>query len=295
MASYTETPSQKHNLWRRICQFFNIGKLDEPNLRESMDELLDELDDDVVMAPEGRVLIENILRTGDKTAYDVMIPRADIIAIPLNMKHDEMVQVMLDHPHSRYPVYKDDLDEVEGMIHVKDVFATTIKKENKRGAMRRMLRQVLFIAPKMPILDLLIEMRQEKKHMALVVDEYGGIDGLITIEDLIEEIVGDIEDEYDHNTQHDIKAEADGTYRVSARIPLGELEEIIGSFLQKEELEADIDTLGGLIFNLCARVPSRGEVIIHEASGVQFTVLSTDTRRIRTVQITLPNTGSNAS
>lgn len=281
--------------WHCLLARFGLARENAQSLRESFDEILEDYEDHVEMAPEERMLIENILKIGSKNAYDVMIPRADIIAVPLDIKHDQLVEIMLDHPHSRYPVFNDDLDHVEGMIHIKDVFQANMNK-GRRTSLKRMLRAVLFVAPKMPVLDLLLEMRNEKRHMALVVDEYGGVDGLVTIEDLVEEIVGDIEDEYDIDGDVQPVPEADGSYKLQARIELELLEETIGSFLTEEEQQEDIDTLGGLIYHLCGRVPSRGEVIAHHPSGIEFTILKADPRRIRTVllkqQDSAPQTAS---
>ncbi len=282
------------SLWSRlVSQFPKFSKPQIISIRDSLDEILEEFDGDAAMAPEERTLIENILTIGTKTASDVMIPRADIVAFPKNIKLTELTEAMTQHPHSRYPVFGEDMDSIEGMIHVKDVFAAINSKANKqtRASIKRMLRPILFIAPKMPVLDLLLEMRRSKMHIGVVVDEYGGVDGLITIEDLVEEIVGEIEDEYDTDSQHSLELLPDGSYRASARVSLELVTEEIGQFLTAEEQEEDIDTLGGLIYHLCGRIPSRGELIRHAPSGIEFTIIRVDPRRIRSLTITLPNQG----
>lgn len=280
------TEEYKNNsLLKRIWQFItNFGDKEEVTLRESFDEILEEFDEDVPIDPQGRAIIENILRIGSKSAYDVMVPRVDIAAIRLDTKLDELVRLMIEKPHSRYPVYGEDMDEIEGMVHIKDVFAASLEK-GRRISIKKLVREVLFVAPKMPVLDLLLEMRSTRKHMALVVDEYGGIDGLVTIEDLVEEIVGEIEDEHDIHQGDFIEPLPDGCFKAHARLPLEDLEKAIGEFLTDEEREEDIDTLGGLIFHLCGRVPSRGELIVHPESGIEFSVLRADPRRIRLLKI----------
>ncbi|MAX48056.1 MAG: hypothetical protein CMM78_07590 [Rhodospirillaceae bacterium] len=166
-----------------------LGRNGESQLRDSFEELLEQHDDRATpIDSDERALIDNILNVGEETAYDVMIPRADIVSVPADTSLDELVAIMSRQPHSRYPVHRDSLDDVLGMVHIKDVLAaTTEPKEN--FSVRAVMRKVLFVAPSMRVLDLLLQMRMNRLHMALVVDEYGGIDGLVTIEDLVEEIV----------------------------------------------------------------------------------------------------------
>ncbi|HAE00791.1 MAG TPA: magnesium/cobalt efflux protein, partial [Rhodospirillaceae bacterium] len=187
-------------------------------------------------------------------------------------------------PHSRYPVHRDSLDDVLGMVHIKDVLAaTTEPKEN--FSVRAVMRKVLFVAPSMRVLDLLLQMRMNRLHMALVVDEYGGIDGLVTIEDLVEEIVGEIEDEHDIDRGPKIEHKPDGTWIADARLDIEDLEKRLGPILTDEERQEDIDTVGGLVFTLAGRVPIRGELIPHEESGLEFEVLEADPRRIKRVRL----------
>ena len=232
-----------------------------------------------------RALIANVLRLRGATADDVMIPRADIIAMPVDLTWDQAVELIRREGHSRMPVFREQLDDVVGMVHIKDVFAWDGKPDAFR--METILRKPLMVAPQIPILDLLLQMRVARVHLALVVDEYGGIDGLLTIEDLVETIVGDIADEHDEHDAPMITERADGTLDIDARMKIEDFETRVGTLLTEEERDADIDTVGGLVFTLAGRVPARGEVISH-VSGAEFRVLDSDARRIRRLRAKLP-------
>lgn len=262
-----------------------LGRNGDSQLRDSFEEILEQHDDrDTPIDPDERTLIGNILNIGELTAYDVMVPRADIASIPIDTDLDSMVTIMSRQPHSRYPIHDDSMDDVQGMVHIKDVLAAT-KEPADQFSVRKVMRDVLFVAPTMRVLDLLLQMRMNRLHMALVVDEYGGIDGLVTIEDVVEEIVGEIEDEHDIDQGPKIERKPDGTWIADARVDIEELEERLGPVLAEDERDEDIDTLGGLVFNLAGRVPVRGEVISHEPSGLEFEVLEADPRRIRRVRL----------
>jgi CBS domain containing-hemolysin-like protein len=213
-----------------------------------------------------------------------MVPRVDIIGISANTPLDEVVRLIQAEAHSRYPVYRESLDDVIGMVHIKDVLAYwgTPKKFN----LRDILRRVVFVAPTLPVLDMLLDMRRSRTHMALVVDEFGGTDGLLTIEDLVEEIVGEIEDEHDVAQAPVLSRRADGTIDVNGRTPVEMLEQEIGNVLSEDE-RREIDTVGGLIFSLLGRIPERGEVVQHP-SGVEFEILDVDPRRIRRLRVRPP-------
>jgi len=262
-----------------------LGRNGDSHLRESFEELLEQHDDrETPIDPDERALIDNILNVGEETAYDVMVPRADIVSVPIDTGLDDLVQIMTRQPHSRYPVHSENLDDVLGMVHIKDVLAaTTEPKEN--FSIRKVMRKVLFVAPSIRVLDLLLQMRMNRLHMALVVDEYGGIDGIVTIEDLVEEIVGEIEDEHDIDQGPKIERKPDGSWIADARLDIEELEGRLGPILTDDEREEDIDTLGGLVFTLAGRVPIRGELIAHEETGLEFEVLEADPRRIKRVRI----------
>jgi magnesium and cobalt transporter len=261
-------------------------------VRESIAELVQEAAD--ASEAEGttpeldrqeRALIANVLRLRGATADDVMIPRADIIAMPIDLTWDHAMEMIRREGHSRMPVYREQLDDIVGMVHIKDVFAWDGKPEEFR--METILRKPLMVAPQIPILDLLLQMRVARVHLALVVDEYGGIDGLLTIEDLVETIVGDIADEHDEQDAPMVTERADGTFDLDARMKVEDFEARFGAILTEEERDADIDTIGGLIFTLAGRVPARGEVISH-VSGAEFRVLDSDARRIRRLRAKLP-------
>lgn len=235
---------------------------------------------------EERALLGNVLRLRGITAYDVMVPRADIMAIPESHSLTETIALIQTEGHSRYPVYRDGLDDIIGMVHIKDVFAA-IGKDEKAFALADILRRPLFVVPSIPVLDLLLQMRQARVHMALVVDEYGGIDGLITIEDLVETIVGDISDEHDEVQAQQITERPDGALDLDARTPIAAFEDKLGAVLTDEERAADIDTVGGLVFTLAGRVPAKGELVSHP-SGLEFRILEADPRRIRRLRVRRP-------
>ena len=257
----------------------------EPTLRESIAELMqDAADVPGAAAPpseldrQERVLIHNILRLRETTADDVMVPRADIVAMRADLTLAQAIEQIRGDGHSRLPVYREQLDNVVGMIHVKDVFAYVGRPEG--FSLEAILRKPLMVAPRVRVLDLLLQMRQARMHMALVVDEYGGIDGLVTIEDLVETITGDIADEHDDEEVPMIAERPDGALDLNARLPVAAFEERLGPILTDDEREADIDTVGGLVFTLAGRVPAKGEVISHP-SGLEFRILEADARRIR--------------
>ena len=232
-----------------------------------------------------RALIANVLRLRGTTADDVMVPRADIVAMDVGLTWDQAMDLIRREGHSRMPVFREQLDDIVGMIHIKDVFAFAGKPAEFK--LESVLRKPLMVAPQIPALDLLLQMRVARMHLALVVDEYGGIDGLLTIEDLVETIVGDIADEHDEPDLPMVIERPDGTLDLDARLKVEDFEARIGKVLTEEERDADIDTVGGLVFTIAGRVPARGEVISHE-SGVEFRVLDSDARRIRRLRAKLP-------
>lgn len=261
------------------------GKNGDSHLRDAFEELIEQHDDrETPMDPGERLLIANILKVGEMTAYDVMVPRVDIVGVDTTTPLQDLVQIMVRHPHSRYPVYTGVLDEILGMVHIKDVFAVSMETPDD-FSLQSIMRKVLIIAPSMRVLDLLLQMRMTRHHMALVVDEYGGIDGLITIEDLVEEIVGEIEDEHDVETGPQIVERSEGVFLADARLPVEDLESRFGPILSKEERDDDIDTIGGLVFTIAGHVPTRGELIQHEESGVEFEVVEGDPRRIKRLRL----------
>ncbi len=264
------------------------GRAAEHNVRDSIAELVQQSADE--MPVEGvepeldrqeRALLANVLRLRGTTADDVMIPRADIVAIPVDLSLQQALDQIRREGHSRLPVFREQLDEIVGMVHIKDVFGYVGRPE--QFALEAMLRRPLMVAPQLPVLDLLLQMRQARMHLALVVDEYGGIDGLVTIEDLVEEIVGDIADEHDEVAVPMITERPDGALDMDGRLSIEAFETRLGPVLTEDERAADIDTVGGLVFTLAGRVPTRGEVISHP-SGLEFRILDADARRIRRIR-----------
>jgi magnesium and cobalt transporter len=264
-----------------------LGRLrnTEQSVRDSIAELVQEAGgdpsttgSDIGLNPQERALIANVLRLREITADDVMVPRPDIIAMRADVTLDEALGQIRREGHSRMPVFRTHLDDMLGMVHIKDVFAFTGTPET--FSVEKILRKPLMVAPQIGVLDLLLQMRQTRTHLALVVDEYGGIDGLVTIEDLVETIVGDIADEHDEIEGPMLVERADGALDLNARLPVEDFEAKLGPILSDDERDADIETIGGLVFNLAGRVPTKGEIVPHPA-GIEFLVLEADARRIR--------------
>ena len=267
-----------------------LGRLrnTEQSVRESIAELVQDAaseaapDATIGLNPQERALIANVLRLREITADDVMVPRPDIIAMRADVTLEQATDLLRREGHSRLPVFREHLDDVQGMVHLKDVFAYT--GPAAEFAVEKILRKPLMVAPQIGVLDLLLQMRQTHTHLALVVDEYGGIDGLVTIEDLVETIVGDISDEHDEIEGPMLTERADGALDLNARLPVEEFEAKMGPVLSEDERDADIETVGGLVFNLAGRVPAKGEIIPHP-SGIEFMVLDADARRIRRLRV----------
>lgn len=262
--------------WLRLRILHQGG---EGSVREVIEELIEDVDDDSeeIGSDEG-ALIVNILKLHDLTAEDVMVPRAAIVAADMESGLDDLVDIMAQEAHSRLPVYTKQLDNVLGFVHIKDVLVAV--RRTPDVPVENIVRDILFAAPSIRVLDLLLEMRARRTHMAIVVDEFGGVDGLVTIEDLVEEIVGEIEDEHDTNGSSIVRR-PDGSILADARTEIKEMEDLIGEFASDEE-RAEIDTLGGIVFKLIDRVPRRNEVIAHP-SGLEFEILDADPRRIKRV------------
>ena len=227
------------------------------------------------------LLLRNMLGLRDITAEDVMVPRADIVAVDISEGFEAAFRQISAAAHSRVPAYEGNQDNVRGMLHIKDLVAHSLSPE--QPVLRDLLRPVLFVSPAIRLLDLLQEMRLKRQHLALVIDEFGGVDGLITIEDLVEEIVGEIEDEHDDTDAPQFEIINEDIAVADARLEMEELEAHIGITLECDERD-EIDTLGGFIFALAGHVPVRGEVL-HHSSGLEFEVLDSDPRKLRLVRI----------
>ncbi|GGY46048.1 hemolysin family protein [Parvularcula lutaonensis] len=241
-----------------------------------------------------KAMIERVVALESIRVGDVAIPRADIIAIEVESSISEALITFAEAGHSRLPVYRGDLDDPVGFIHIKDIVAVVAKDlpAEEQPPLDALIRKLLYAPPSMPVADLLLRMQAQRIHMALVIDEFGGTDGLVTIEDLIEEIVGDIRDEHDDAEEMLLQQTPGGRWDCDARVELADLAERLGVDLRLDD--EDADTLGGLVFSLAGRVPLRGEVIPHPA-GHEFELAEADPRRVHRVLIRLaPGTHSEA-
>jgi len=271
-------------LMRSVRRWFDWRRRAKPGetVREALEELIEERDSaSIPIDDHERQLLGNILHLRGVTAADVKVPRADIVAVEARTTLGDLITLFLECGHSRLPVYRRTLDDVIGMVHIKDLIE--VLGQGKPFVLTRMLRRVQFVAPSMRVTDLLLEMRLRRTHLALVVDEYGGIDGLVTIEDLVEQIVGEIEDEHDQDSPPDIVPLADGSFVADARASVAEFEDLLGPVLTEEERD-EVETLGGLVFFVAGRVPGRGELIVHSA-GLEFEVVDADPRRVKRLRV----------
>ena len=228
-------------------------------------------------------LLKNLAGLRGITASDVMVPRVDIVSVAMSDDFNEIVKQLIKTNHSRVPVRNESLDDIVGILHIKDVLANLFLKEKQN--IKTLLKKPIFVSPSISLLDLLYEMRIKRRHLALVVDEYGGIDGLVTIEDLVEELVGEIEDEHDLSSECRLDKMEDGSIVVEARIIIDLLEDFIES-VRKEDLSDEIETLAGFIVSIAGRVPVKGEVIKYSPSGLKFEILEADPRKVILVKIT---------
>lgn len=284
-----EEPSALKRFFTRLRAFL---------LKRQQEEAIIEAVEEIIEAPEGmpgqgaaeRELLNNLLSVREHTVADIMIPRADIFAAEEGAPLKKLAALMSSSGHSRVPIYRRTLDDVIGFVHIKDVTAALIG--DAPVLLKDILRKLLFVPPGMPVTKLLLQMRTRRQHMGLVVDEFGGIDGLVTIEDVVEEIVGDIDDEHDSPAAKlPLQRRPDGSVLVDARMPVENFEAQAGPIFQESERQ-EVDTLGGLVFNLAGRVPVKGETL-HHPSGVSFEVIDADSRRIKRLRIfNLPKPGN---
>lgn len=258
----------------------------DTSLRDAIEEYIDEPDNFSLETVDSealheRTLLTNILALRDISVDRVMVPRADIVAVDAASTEQELLNIIANNQVSRLPVYRGNLDEVFGTIHLKDFLAAQARGET--FVIEDNITEIPIVAPSMPILDLLLTMRQNRRHMALVVDEYGGIDGLVTIGDIVESVLGEIEDEHDTQEDPQLMANDDGTILADARVSIDDFESEYGTLLSDDERD-ESDTLGGLVFTIAGRIPVRGEVLTHD-SGMEFEIMDADPRRINVVRI----------
>ena len=290
----TDDEDTGSRLWRGMRALI-WGEDSEQTLREEIEEAIDEAEDSRPVAgdltPLERQMLRNLLHFGDETAGDICVTRGEIISVPATIAFDDLVQAFAEAEHSRLPVYGDSLDEIVGMVHIKDVFAAMIDTGRDRS-MATLMRNPLFVPESMGVIDLLARMRAERIHLAIVVDEFGGTEGLVTIEDVVEEIVGEIEDEHDIEEVGMLARLDDGIWEADARIELEELAETVDGRLTWDE--DDVDTLGGLVFLLAGRIPERGESVLHP-SGWRLEAVDCDSRKILRVRLHAPDAAETVS
>jgi len=316
------SPSEqgRESLWQRIRGRFSRNR--DVGLRESLEGAIESHEAQnpgETVGQEAKSMMLNIIEFSGLRVDDVMVPRVDIVAIDEADSMQDLLAKFIDANHSRVPVYRETLDGITGMIHVKDflrwmaargtrkrrsaknekaekppektaaaglsIAATALSTSVKQAGLNR---EVLFVPPSMPATDLLVRMQASRTHLAIVIDEYGGTEGLVSIEDLVEVIVGDIADEHDTEDDLEIRPVEDGIYLADGRVDLTTLEELLAVDLLPEDEEEEADTLAGLIFKIAGRVPARGEIILHE-SGLEFEILDSDPRRVKRVRISARN------
>jgi CBS domain containing-hemolysin-like protein len=274
-------------LWRGMRHLL-FGDEAEPTLREEIEDAIDEAEESGPVAgdltPAERQMLRNLLHFGEQTAGDICVTRGDIMAVPADISFDDLVRAFADAGHSRLPVYGESLDAVIGMVHVKDVFNASVDASRDRS-MSALMREPLFVPESMGVIELLARMRAQRTHLAIVVDEFGGTEGLVTIEDVVEEIVGDIEDEHDEAEAGMLTMLDDGLWEADARVELEELAQAVDARLSSDEDE--VDTLGGLVFLLAGHIPAKGECVTHP-SGWKLEAVDSDPRRIIRVRLHAP-------
>jgi CBS domain containing-hemolysin-like protein len=276
-----------NRLWRGMRSLL-FGEGHEETLRGQIEDAIDEAEDEPIkrgdLSPTERQMLRNLLHFGDRTVGEVAVTRGDIISVPSTLDFDGLVGAFAEAEHSRLPVTGGDLDEVIGMIHIKDVFKARLDAEHPR-TIDSLLRAPLFVPESMGVLDLLARMRTERIHLAIVVDEFGGTEGLVTIEDVVEEIVGDIEDEHDEEADGLLVALEEGLWEADSRLELDDLREAVDARLIAED--EDIDTVGGLAFLLAGRILAPGESVVH-SSGWRLESVDADAKRIKRVRLHPP-------
>jgi hypothetical protein len=274
-----------------------FGRDHEPTLREQLEEAIaeheedsdddDQSDNDGDLTAVERTMLRNLLHFSEHRVDDVMVPRSDIVAIDESAGFADCIAAFAEHGHSRLPVYRETLDSIIGMIHIKDVFAVLASGEQPPESLEAFIRQPRFVPQNMSVLALLDEMRRTRTHLAIVLDEYSGTEGLVTIEDLVEEIVGEIEDEHDEEPEAMFAQLSPLMWEADARAELDDLAEAIDRKLS--EVEEDVDTLGGLAFVIAGQVPDVGQMLTHEASGWKLEILEADEKRVTRIRLFAPS------
>lgn len=288
--------SGESGLWRGIKALL-FGNDADHTLRRELEDAIDEYDEDSEpgvgnarggdLTPLERQMLRNLLHFSEHTVDDVAVPRADIVAIEEGASFAELVALFAETGHSRIPVYRETLDTIVGMVHIRDAFAVLASGDPAPRTLEPLIRQPLYVPESMGVLDLLAEMRAKRTHLAIVLDEYSGTEGLLTFEDLVEEIVGDVEDEHDEAPGHMLVALDDGLWDADARTELEELARVVDPRLA--EVEEDVDTLGGLAFVIAGHVPQEGETLVHPGSGWCLEIVAADPRRVKRLRLHPPH------
>jgi len=291
----------KLSLFERIRAAFGLGGA---SIRDDIEDALATNSTEADLSAQERAMLKNVLDLHEVRVEDLMVPRADIVSVAIDATLSEVLSVFRIAGHSRLPVHGETLDDPRGMVHIRDFLNYITANADGGGTQAEvlpvssklpdidlslplseasLLRQVLFVPPSMPALDLLVKMQSTRTHMALVIDEYGGTDGLASIEDIVEMVVGDIEDEHDYEEGPDIEIAPDGTFIANARAMLEDVWQTLGVDLESFSDVEDVDTLGGLVTALAGRVPVRGEII--SEGDFEFAILDADPRRVKKIKI----------
>ena len=275
--------SSKNNFLKKIFKIFSSE--DKNNLRESIQGAIEESSknghDNSNLSYKEKTILENILTINKLKASDIMVPRAEIISASYQSNYDDLIVIINKESHSRIPIYRKDLDDVIGMVHIKDLIKFISSNSKEQFQIKDIIKDILFVPPSMPVLNILLKMQSTKLHMALVIDEHGGTDGLVTIEDLVEEIVGEIQDEHDNEEVIDFKKIDDKTFVADAKME-------VSDFIKRTNMDFNsdkVDTLGGYVFSLINRVPHKGEIIKTEDKKYAFEIVDADPRKIKVLKI----------
>ena len=292
----SDSSSQEGGLWSGLKSLL-FGEEESPSLRRELEEALDEYDEDEQdegspapakgdLSAIERQMVRNLLHFSEHTVDDVAVPRADIIAIEERASFAELAALFAEAGHSRIPVYRETLDTIVGMVHIRDAFTILAGKSPVPDSLEPLIRQPLYVPESMGALDLLAEMRAKRTHLAIVLDEYSGTEGLLTFEDLVEEIVGEVEDEHDDAPEALMVPLEGGLWEADAR---AELEDVAKEIDQRlADVEEDVDTLGGLAFVIAGRVPDAGEILEHDESGWKLEIIGSDGRRVTRLRLHPP-------
>lgn len=293
--------SGEGGLWRGIKALLFGGDADH-TLRREIEDAIDEYDEDAEddesrarsgdLTPLERQMLRNLLHFSEHTVDDIAVPRADVVAIEENADFADLVALFAETGHSRIPVYRETLDTITGMIHIRDAFAILARGETPPKISESLIRQPLYVPETMGVLDLLAEMRAKRTHLAVVLDEYSGTEGIVTFEDLVEEIVGEVEDEHDDAPEDMLVALDDGLWEADARAELDDVAQAVDPRLAN--VDEDVDTLGGLAFVMAGHVPQQGEVVLHPESGWRLEIIAADPRRVKRLRLHPPANQANS-